>query len=108
MYALFVMVGTGGLLVTAYLVPVVRDFSISTVPFSILWLTLPALGFAFGLGLVLNGVSRPFFGWVSDYIGREPTMLIAFLLEGTAINALLLSPRTPRCSSCWQVSCISP
>jgi OFA family oxalate/formate antiporter-like MFS transporter len=38
---------------------------------------------------VLNGVTRPFFGWVSDHIGRENTMFLAFLLEGLGI--LLLS-----------------
>src|SRR5205814_5030991 len=39
---------------------------------------------------VLNGVTRPFFGWVSDQIGRENTMFIAFLLEGIGIYCLLL------------------
>jgi MFS family permease len=39
---------------------------------------------------VLNGFCRPFFGWVSDHIGRENTMFIALLLEGLGIYALLL------------------
>ena len=47
------------------------------------------------LGLVLNGASRPFFGWMSDHIGRENTMLIAFLSEGIAIFALLLFAHSP-------------
>jgi len=76
MYAMFVMVGTGGLMVTAQLAPVARDFGIDTVPVSILGLVLPALGFALSIGLVLNGLSRPFFGWLSDRAGRENTMLI--------------------------------
>ena len=50
------------------LAPVARDFAIDTVPVSMLGLTMPALGFALSIGLVLNGVSRPFFGWVSDRI----------------------------------------
>jgi OFA family oxalate/formate antiporter-like MFS transporter len=50
---------------------------------------MPALGFALSVGLILNGLSRPFFGSLSDYAGRENTMLIAFLLEGVAIFALL-------------------
>jgi OFA family oxalate/formate antiporter-like MFS transporter len=37
---------------------------------------------------VLNGITRPFFGWVSDHIGRELTMLIAFSLEGIGIMCL--------------------
>ena len=95
MYAMFVMVGTGGLMVTAQLAPVARDFAIDTVPVSILGLTMPALGFALSIGLVLNGLSRPFFGWVSDHVGRENTMLIAFLLEGIGIFALLWFARDP-------------
>jgi MFS transporter, OFA family, oxalate/formate antiporter len=95
MYAMFVMVGTGGLMVTAQLAPVARDFAIDNVPVSILGLTMPALGFALSLGLVLNGLSRPFFGWVSDHIGRENTMLIAFLLEGIGIYALLWFVHSP-------------
>jgi MFS transporter, OFA family, oxalate/formate antiporter len=88
MYAMFVMVGTGGLMVTAQLAPLARDFAIDNVPVAILGLTMPALGFALSIGLVLNGLSRPFFGWVSDHAGRENTMLIAFLLEGIGIYAL--------------------
>ena len=62
MYAMFVMVGTGGLMVTAQLAPLARDFAIDTAPVSILGLTMPALGFALAVGLVCNGLSRPFFG----------------------------------------------
>ncbi|WP_046868560.1 MFS transporter, partial [Microvirga massiliensis] len=37
---------------------------------------------------IVNGISRPLFGWVSDHIGRERTMFIAFALEGVGIIAL--------------------
>ncbi len=95
MYAMFVMVGTGGLMATAQLAPVAADFAIDNVPVSMLGLTLPALSFALSIGLVLNGLSRPFFGWVSDRIGREHTMFIAFLLEGIGIYALVLCANSP-------------
>jgi MFS transporter, OFA family, oxalate/formate antiporter len=95
MYAMFVMVGAGGLMVTAQLAPVAKDFAIDDVPVSILGLTMPALSFALSIGLVLNGMSRPFFGWVSDQVGRENTMFIAFLLEGIGICALLLFASRP-------------
>jgi OFA family oxalate/formate antiporter-like MFS transporter len=95
LYAMFVMVGTGGLMVTAQLAPVARDFGIDHVPVSLLGLTMPALGFALAVGLVLNGVSRPFWGWVSDHIGREKTMLVVFVLEGIAIGALYLFGHNP-------------
>jgi len=89
MYVMFVMVGTGGLMATAQLAPIAKDFKIDNVPVSILGLTLPALTFALSIDRVLNGFTRPFFGWVSDHIGRENTMFIAFLLEGIGIYALL-------------------
>jgi OFA family oxalate/formate antiporter-like MFS transporter len=89
MYAMFVMVGTGGLMATAQLAPIAKDFKIDTIPVSILGLTLPALQFALSIDRVLNGITRPFFGWVSDHIGRENTMFIAFFLEGIGIYALL-------------------
>jgi OFA family oxalate/formate antiporter-like MFS transporter len=89
MYLMFVMVGTGGLMATAQLAPIAKDFKIDVVPVSILGLTLPALQFALSIDRVLNGVTRPFFGWVSDHIGRENTMFIAFMLEGIGIYALL-------------------
>jgi MFS transporter, OFA family, oxalate/formate antiporter len=89
MYVMFVMVGTGGLMATAQLAPIAKDFHIDAIPVSILGLTLPALTFALSIDRVLNGLTRPFFGWVSDHIGRENTMFIAFLLEGIGIYALL-------------------
>lgn len=95
MYAMFAMVGTGGLMVTAQLAPLARDFAIDTVPVSLLGLTMPALGFALSIGLVLNGLSRPFFGWLSDHAGRENTMFIAFLMEGIGIYALLWFASNP-------------
>jgi OFA family oxalate/formate antiporter-like MFS transporter len=95
MYAMFVMVGAGGLMATAQLAPIAKDFKIDAIPVSILGLTLPALTFALSIDRVLNGFTRPFFGWVSDHIGRENTMFIAFLLEGIGIYALLLVASDP-------------
>ena len=89
MYAMFVMVGAGGLMAIAQLAPIANDYKIANVPVSILGLTLPALTFALTIDRVLNGVCRPFFGWVSDHIGRENTMFIAFFIEGIGIYALL-------------------
>ena len=88
MYAMFVLVGAGGLMATAQLAPIANDFHIAKVPVSLLGLTLPALTFALSIDRVLNGLTRPFFGWVSDRIGRENTMFIAFGLEAVGIWAL--------------------
>jgi MFS transporter, OFA family, oxalate/formate antiporter len=95
MYVMFVMVGAGGLMATAQLAPIAKDFKIADVPVSLLGITLPALTFALSIDRVLNGLTRPFFGWVSDQIGRENTMFIAFLLEGIGIYALLLVANQP-------------
>src|SRR5438105_7296423 len=88
MYAMFVLVGAGGLMATAQLAPIAKDFQIDGVPVSLIGITLPALTFALSIDRILNGVTRPFFGWVSDNIGRENTMLIAFGLEAVGIWAL--------------------
>jgi OFA family oxalate/formate antiporter-like MFS transporter len=95
MYAMFVMVGAGGLMAIAQLAPIANDYKIAGVPVSILGLTLPALTFALTIDRVLNGLCRPFFGWVSDNIGRENTMFIAFFLEGVGIYALLYFANNP-------------
>ena len=88
MYAMFVLVAAGGLMATAQLAPIAKDFKIMDVPVSLIGLTLPALTFALAIDRVLNGFTRPFFGWVSDNIGRENTMFIAFALESVGILAL--------------------
>jgi OFA family oxalate/formate antiporter-like MFS transporter len=95
MYFMFVSVATGGLMAVAQLGPIAKDFNVDSVPVSILGLTLPALTFALTIDRVLNGLCRPFFGWVSDNIGRENTMFIAFMFEGIGIYALLLLAHNP-------------
>jgi OFA family oxalate/formate antiporter-like MFS transporter len=88
LYLMFVMVGAGGLMATAQLAPMANDFAVAKVPVSLIGITLPALTFALSIDRILNGVTRPFFGWVSDNIGRENTMFIAFGLEAIGIWAL--------------------
>jgi len=95
MYVMFVMVGTGGLMATAQLAPIAKDFKVDAVSVTLIGITLPALQFALSIDRILNGLTRPFFGWVSDQIGRENTMFIAFLLEGIGIYALLLLAHDP-------------
>ena len=95
MYAMFVMVGAGGLMAVAQLAPIASDFNVADVSVSLIGLTLPALTFALTIDRVLNGVCRPFFGWVSDQIGRENTMFGAFLIEGVGIYALLMFAGNP-------------
>jgi len=90
MYLMFVLVGAGGLMVTANLAPIAKDLKLDTVPVTLAWITLPALTFAATIDRVLNGLTRPFFGWISDHFGRENTMLLAFGIEGIGIYYLYL------------------
>jgi len=88
MYLMFILMAAGGLMATAQLAPIATDFGVAKTPVSLIGLTMPALTFALFFDRILNGLTRPFFGWVSDHIGREQTMFIAFLLEGLGIIAL--------------------
>src|SRR5436190_18547217 len=90
MYIMFVAVGAGGLMAIAQLAPIAKDYKVDAIPVSLLGLTLPALTFALTIDRVLNGVCRPFFGWVSDHIGRGNTMFIAFFVVGLGIYALVV------------------
>jgi MFS transporter, OFA family, oxalate/formate antiporter len=72
-----------------------KDYKVADVPVSVLGITMLALPMALSIDRVLNGLCRPFFGWVSDHLGRENTMFIAFLLEGTGIILLLVSAHIP-------------
>jgi len=85
LYVLFVMVSASGLMATAQLALIASDFGISK---TALFLGASTLAVALVVDNVMNGVARPFFGWVSDQIGREPTMVIAFSLGG--LSYLLL------------------
>jgi len=89
LYIIFVLIGTGGLMTVAQLGPMAKQFGVATTPVSFIGITLAALPFALALDRVMNGITRPFFGWVSDQIGRENTMFIAFCLEGFAIFLLI-------------------
>ena len=59
------------------------------IPVTLIGITLPALTFALSIDRVLNGLTRPFFGWVSDYLGRENTNSKAL-----AKNAAETRPKT--------------
>jgi OFA family oxalate/formate antiporter-like MFS transporter len=83
LYVMFVMMATGGLLVTAQAAPVAKEWKIS----------MAALTTALTLTRVANGVSRIFWGWVSDRIGRETTMIIGFLLQAVSLMSVLLVGR---------------
>jgi Major Facilitator Superfamily len=86
MFVMMTMMSTGGLMVTSNFANFARDFGVA----DILVMGLAALPFALTVDRLLNGFTRPFFGWVSDRIGRENTMGLAFGLEAAAILLLLV------------------
>jgi OFA family oxalate/formate antiporter-like MFS transporter len=89
MYVMMTMVATGGLMAVAQLNPMATDFKVAKIPVSLLGLTMPALVFALSADRLVNGLCRPFWGWVSDHIGREKTMTLAFGMEAVAIFTLI-------------------
>ncbi len=86
MYLMMALVAFGGLMVTAQLKPIAAQTGMDRV---VVAFGVTALGLALVLDRIMNGITRPFWGWVSDHIGRYNTMAITFFLEAVAIFALL-------------------
>jgi OFA family oxalate/formate antiporter-like MFS transporter len=95
MYLMMTLVATGGLMAVAQLNPMAVDYKVDKVPVHLLWMTMPALQFALTADRFVNGLCRPFWGWVSDHIGREKTMALAFGLEAIAIFVLIQFASNP-------------
>jgi OFA family oxalate/formate antiporter-like MFS transporter len=85
-YLMMTMVAFGGLVVTAQISPIAKFYNVDKV---LVVFGLTALVLAIEVDRVLNGFTRPFWGWVSDHIGRENTMFIAFSMEALAVFGLL-------------------
>ncbi len=81
LYLMFVLISASGLMATAQLALIASDFGIAK---TLLVGGVSVLGLALIVDNLANGGARPFFGWVSDKIGREYTMVIAFSLGGIA------------------------
>ena len=87
MFIMMTMMSTGGLMVISQFAAFSRAFGVANV---MVW-GLAALPLALTVDRITNGLTRPYFGWVSDRIGRENTMAIAFLFEAAAIGGLVLA-----------------
>jgi OFA family oxalate/formate antiporter-like MFS transporter len=83
-YAIYLMIGCGGMIVTAQLGPIARDFG-----------TYRFLTLAVSIDNFANGFTRPFSGYLSDRIGRENAMLLMFTSEGAAFIGMALLGRNP-------------
>jgi MFS transporter, OFA family, oxalate/formate antiporter len=88
LYAMFVLVAASGLVVTAQVAPIAKDYNVAGLPVNFLFITSTVLVVAGIVDNILNGLARPTFGWVSDHIGRENTMAIVFTCGAGAYWAL--------------------
>src|SRR5579859_5123388 len=95
LYLMFVLIASGGLTMAASMAPIAKDLKIDKVPVELFGMAMPALAFALFLNRIFDGVGRPFFGWLSDQIGREYTMALAFLVGAGALFTLSQSGSNP-------------
>ncbi len=85
-YLMMTMLAFGGLVVTAQLNPMASSYHVDKI---VVAFGMTAVVLAITVDRLLNGLTRPFWGWVSDHIGRENAIFIAFILEAIAVYALL-------------------
>lgn len=92
MFAMMTMMSTGGLMVISQFATFSRSFGVDE---KVLVLGFAALPLALTIDRITNGLTRPIFGLISDRIGREKTMAIAFIGEGVAIALLVMVREDP-------------
>jgi OFA family oxalate/formate antiporter-like MFS transporter len=88
-YVLFVVVAAGGLMATAQIGPIAKDYGLAKLPMNFFGSTLPLLTMTLAIDNLANGFTRPLCGFISDRIGRENTMLIVFVGEGLSLLGLM-------------------
>lgn len=91
MFVMMSLMSTSGLMVTSQMAAFGTDFGITQATV----FGMAALPLALTVDRFTNGLTRPFFGWVSDHIGRENTMCLAFALEGVAMTLWLITRGDP-------------
>jgi oxalate/formate antiporter len=84
LFVMMSMMSTSGLMVVSNVGPFANEYGVAQA----LVLGMAALPLSLTISRFTNGLTRPFFGWVSDHIGREATMTLAFSLECVAILIL--------------------
>ena len=88
MFIMFILVVTGGMMAVAQLGVIATDLGVKEFKVDMHFFVMASLPLALMLDRIMNGISRPLFGWISDHIGRQKTMVIAFTLEAFGITAL--------------------
>ena len=95
LYFMMMMGAVPGLLMLGYIAPMAGNFGVAEVPVTLLWVTSAALPLAMELDRVMGGLTRPVFGWISDHIGRELAIFLAFAIEGCALLLLIQFAHEP-------------
>lgn len=88
-YVIFVVVAAGGLMATAQIGPIAKDYGLASLPMLIFGINLPLLTMTLSIDNLCNGFTRPLCGFISDKIGRENTMFFVFTGEGLAMLGLM-------------------
>jgi MFS transporter, OFA family, oxalate/formate antiporter len=85
-YLMLTMLAFGGIVVTVQLAPMAKSYHVDKI---MVVFGMTALTLAIEIDRILNGLTRPFWGWISDLIGRENAIFASFILEASAVFALL-------------------
>jgi MFS transporter, OFA family, oxalate/formate antiporter len=91
MFVMMSLMSTSGLMATSQIGAIAADAGVSK---AVVW-GFAAVPLALTIDRFCNGLTRPFFGWLSDRIGREQTMCLAFTLEAAAMTLWLLTRTDP-------------
>jgi OFA family oxalate/formate antiporter-like MFS transporter len=94
-YLVYLLIAFGGMVMTAQLGPIARDFGLENRTLTILGVSAPVLTLAISIDNIANGITRPISGLLSDFIGRENMMLLMFSLEGVALLGMAILGRNP-------------
>ena len=94
-YVLFVAVAAGGLMATAQIGPIAKDYGLAKMPMSFFGTIMPLLTMTLAIDNLANGFTRPLCGFISDRLGRENTMLLVFLGEGLALLGMMMYGHDP-------------
>jgi MFS transporter, OFA family, oxalate/formate antiporter len=95
LYLIYLLIAFGGMIMTAQLGPIARDFGLENQMVTVLGVATPVLALALSIDNFANGITRPLSGWLSDRIGRENMMLMIFSLESVALIGMAVFGRNP-------------
>lgn len=94
-YAVYLLIAFGGMVMTAQLGPIARDFGLEKQAITLLGVTAPVLTIALSIDNIANGITRPVSGMLSDVLGRENMMLLMFSLEGLSLLGIAIAGHNP-------------